>query len=461
MADNADDSTSALDPAYFETKIPVEILHRIFELSLPYTSRGAVAVPPWHLAQLSRRTREVALCSPRLWSDIRVDGWDRLCKGSAGQARIHTRLLAQLQRSGSHPLRIFFRCLPYDDDAVDAALLLRLCVESHRWLEASIDAHASLVPVLLRASGNLPQLRYLALRVPSGDRHLHHPDHATIFFDAPNLGELNIAGHPHSRQFPFVHAFHDLACLGIDWTPDIYSDVFPIRLISAALLNVSILRAPGIEFLLTASLPALHHLVLPSADQHRDSVLTQFYESCPGVALEALFIMQGSWEALWLLDAAPTVTHLGLGVRNSDALLLASLIPPPPTTAVAKPFLMGDKLTALTIFIDEMIGEGAFALGHVLLEMVRGRRNSPFCTPLTHLAITSHALRAADICALREIEGLDLWLVSFRHSLPPACDLPRWALAPRMRPWGGWQVTQPTAYSNACMTLDWMRSSLA
>jgi hypothetical protein len=268
---------------------------------------------------------------------------------------------------------------------------------------------------------------------------------------------------------------HQLVCLDADWAPELYSDVFPhtknlvelrlseplrggVPLLVAAAERVALnklefLRAPGLDFLLTVSMPGLRHLVVPDT-RRRQNVLDTF---CPGIKLETLFCTQGSWDAVWLLEGAPTVTHLGLGIGNSDELLLYALTPP----FTAQPRVMGRRLTSMTIFIDEMVGEGAFALGEELLKMVRARMNSTLCPPLTHLAITSHALRAADICALREIEGLDLWLVSFRHSLPPACDLPRWALAPRMRPWGGWQVTQPTAYSNACMTLDWMRSSLA
>ncbi|KAJ7645786.1 hypothetical protein B0H17DRAFT_1103917 [Mycena rosella] len=58
---------------YFETKIPVELLQRIFELTKPYTLRRDLAISPWHLGQLNRRTRAVASSLPRLWSDIQVD----------------------------------------------------------------------------------------------------------------------------------------------------------------------------------------------------------------------------------------------------------------------------------------------------------------------------------------------------------------------------------------------------
>ncbi|KAJ7164489.1 hypothetical protein C8R46DRAFT_1099686 [Mycena filopes] len=217
-------------PSLVLNTVPTEILCNIFRLTLPWHRRvrrfsGAyelVLTPPWRLALVCRRWREIALGDPSLWSHVVIEYLRGLSLTQIEERYPLAALEAQLSRSGTALLDVTLATYDGGQHELDAAaqLLGRLEVlvrYSHRlegfsfgWKTSETDGGALWQPssspqlplLLAQMTGHLPHLRRLHFtsyeQLP--------PETSEVFRVAPQLREVFLTeANRHGRSLPSPH----------------------------------------------------------------------------------------------------------------------------------------------------------------------------------------------------------------------------------------------------------------
>ncbi|KAJ7176054.1 hypothetical protein C8R43DRAFT_1118590 [Mycena crocata] len=165
---------------------PVEIIRRIFELSMPSrdesVANGRISFldSPWSLTLVSPLWRAIALSTPSLWSSIVI----AIEPSTPSWVNYPIALLnLQISRSRPHPVQVVFisKELPGYTTAKLFDVIVQCC---SRWETLEIDSSQPLSQISLsRLRGHLPSLREMTVRFSSSDGQL-----GTNFFEfAPQL----------------------------------------------------------------------------------------------------------------------------------------------------------------------------------------------------------------------------------------------------------------------------------
>ncbi|KAL1726215.1 hypothetical protein EV714DRAFT_287343 [Schizophyllum commune] len=145
-------SSLGLDACYAH-QLSVELLEAIFL----YVSQSVFSKVT---TRVCRYWREVTLNSPRLWTEIRMEG--RLTEGQVQLVR------AALSRSRSYPLRIRITEAAFVQTSENLQVWRDMIDHAGRWEEAELMLPRSAETLVDLEKINVPRLRALSLSVPDG-----------------------------------------------------------------------------------------------------------------------------------------------------------------------------------------------------------------------------------------------------------------------------------------------------
>ncbi|KAJ7763662.1 hypothetical protein DFH07DRAFT_396972 [Mycena maculata] len=315
--------------------MPTELLSLVFSFALLVPCDTLHADPPlWTLGQVCRRWRTILLSQPIFWAKVDLDFALR-----ADETKF--RLQTQLQRSGALPLDIDLLC---DDDksftAHEQRLTRILAASSRRWERVSLYGHYSLYDYLDRVRDRLPLLRelHIMLRSPG-----HGNYTLNIFQSAPKLRHVFINMGYSTAPLTVILPFEQLlrfggsnsweghlntlgsACNLVDCALEICSTAATpaSRIVLPHLLRLSLTNS---AFLACLETPVLEDLYCPGPTL----ALASFLERLPS-KLRKLFmhgsdsVHQSPFDIPPILQAAPTISHLGIRILKHAEDLLSDL----------------------------------------------------------------------------------------------------------------------------------------
>ncbi|KAG5636645.1 hypothetical protein H0H81_007302 [Sphagnurus paluster] len=172
-------------------RLPPEVLLVIFSFTLPDMSQVRLLEHPREvmrvnsspriLAQVSSRWRHIVTPYQPLWSHIFIQFG---APGSVPPSLVTLQL--QLERSGSHPLDIYFRD-DYDWSSDGAKKLIRLLIShSHRWRDICFFMKYDSLHLMEQVKGRTPILQTMHLGPLGGNRH----GVIRAFEESPNLHQV-------------------------------------------------------------------------------------------------------------------------------------------------------------------------------------------------------------------------------------------------------------------------------
>ena len=159
------------------SQLPDELISNIMLISV----NDIFPPPVWTQAQVCTRWRNVALCTPTLWTRVNLQ--------FPSNSEISLRVLREiLRRSGNLPLSICAFTREREIEAVDRlteehAICDALADESQRWSEATFRIPAQIYYLALgRLGGKLPMLRSLNIDNSGSGWQVHTLDTVPTFF---------------------------------------------------------------------------------------------------------------------------------------------------------------------------------------------------------------------------------------------------------------------------------------
>ncbi|KAG5636253.1 hypothetical protein H0H81_008632 [Sphagnurus paluster] len=200
-------------------KTPPEVIEKIFSECLTYESRDGKEIfwnalddtePPWTLARVSQRWRQVALQHQGMWSAIQIDWWANAASGRPEPTL--PKLARCLERSGIHPLSISYTdAHPASFSAKD--LLIFLTQYSERWTYLKLNVSPVYFEILERLKGRLPRLE--TLRIETGPRIIAGA--CNVFEVTPRLRDVQLLHGLRPDDKPYITIpLSQLQSFGVD-----------------------------------------------------------------------------------------------------------------------------------------------------------------------------------------------------------------------------------------------------
>jgi len=159
--------------------------------------------PPWVLAQVCRSWRTIAISDSRLWTSVGFTLRKPWNPSSCQVSQPLYMLSLQLQRCGSHLMRVRVRTFDSECkvDFSNHPLLVLLCANAHRWQRAELHLTKSAATTSLSLiSGNVPSLESLFLVLLKGTETIIIPP----FHNALRLKDVRV----HGSSRPFILPRH-------------------------------------------------------------------------------------------------------------------------------------------------------------------------------------------------------------------------------------------------------------
>lgn len=238
-------------------RLPNELLTKILWLSCPfiedmkYSPSLEQKIAPFILSQVCSGWRNFIIGTPKLWSQIRIDG----SEGPWSQPLVEEWIL----RSGDHPLSIQISNLKLNEaqELLCVTPILRaLVAESRRWKRASVVLSQSMVLANLSSiKGRLPLLESLYINVTFCEVSMRPID---LLENTPNLRRIELGSRVWLEASPST--FHQLTHLKLGAVHVSVTDCLEILQLSPNLVELGMVCKPwfGEKATLSHPMPMIH-----------------------------------------------------------------------------------------------------------------------------------------------------------------------------------------------------------